>query len=137
MNKVSEIEKTIRLIDELLPTMATNDLERWQSIVTSLKVKIDKELTNTSIHTCRLCLFQEAGYRNELPPSWYIKGDSEICFQHEYKDAERGLKAIGEPVDAFFPPETSEPSRNALRATMDNLPSTEVNAFDELLGIDI
>lgn len=136
--RIHEFELTVRTIEDILPEMSTSALQKWKGIVDSLQAKINKELTNTCLHTCKICFLQEWGYRDELPSFWYKKGDAEICFQHEHKDAEKLLKDAGHDVDAFFPPEESPPSLEALKVQMDNLPpqkTQQEETLDELMDL--
>lgn len=136
--KMHEFELTVRTIDDMLPDMPTKRLQEWQGVLRSALVKVEKELTSTYLHTCKICFFQEYGYRDELPSFWYRKGEAEICFQHEYDQAEKLLKEAGHEVDAFFPPEAAPPSVDALKVQMDNLPppkSEQDQAYDELMAL--
>lgn len=136
--RMNELELTLRTIDDLLPELPTSALKKWKAIIYTLEAKIDEELKNTCLHQCRICFFSEYGYRDELPSFWYKKGDAEICFQHEYKDAEKLLKDAGYETDAFFPPEVENPSIDALKVTMDNLPekpSEQEETLEELMSL--
>lgn len=135
--RVNYLELTVRTIDDMLPDMPTPALQKWQAILHTALVKVEKELTATYLHTCTICFLQEYGYRDELPSAWYKKGDAEICFQHDYDQAEQLLKEAGHPVDAFFPPESPGISVDALRVTMDNLPPAPAQkdqTYEELLA---
>jgi hypothetical protein len=136
-NKINDLELAVRTIDDMLPDMPTKGLQKWEAILQSALTKVKVELTNTYLHTCKICFFQEYGYRDELPSSWYKKGSAEICFQHEYDKAEQLLKDAGYDEDAFFPPEIPTSSIEALKVTMDNLPppkdETE-QTYDDLLA---
>jgi hypothetical protein len=136
--KINELELTVRTIDEMLPDMPTKALQKWQGILRTALLKVEKELTATYQHTCKICFFQEYGYRDELPSFWYKKGDATICFKHEYKDSEKLLKDAGYEVDAFFPPEIPAPSVEGLKVTMDHLPppKTETDhTLEELMEL--
>lgn len=135
--KINELELTVRTIEEMLPDLPTSQLQKWQGIFRTALLKTEKELTATSLHTCVLCFTQEWGYRDDLPTSWYQKGDSEICFSHEYAEAEKELKAMGNDTDAFFPPESST-TVEGLKVTMANMPPppTETDqTLDELMDL--
>jgi hypothetical protein len=137
--KINELELTVRTIEDMLPDMPTKSLQKWKGILHTALLKVEKELTAVSLHTCALCFTQEWGYRDDLPTSWYQKGDSEICFQHEYNEAEKELKAMGNDTDAFFPPEIAPVSVESLRVHMEhNLapPATEQEqTLDELMAL--
>lgn len=140
MKGPSPLELAIRTIEEDLPAMSTPAVQKWHTILKMALLKTERELTASRIHRCKICFLEESGYRNELPPGWYIKGDAEVCFQHDYKDAERLLKEAGYEDDAFFPPEIPTPSIDALKLHMDTLPeppSELDNTLDELMSIDI
>ena len=135
--KINELEITVRTIEEMLPDLPTKQLQKWYAIFHTALAKIEKEKKATSLHTCALCFHQEWGYRDDLPVSWYKKGDAEICFQHEYADAEKELKAMGKSTDAFFPPEDAPVTVEGLKVVMEHLPppKTEVDqTYDELLA---
>lgn len=135
--KINDLELAVRTIDDMLPDMPTPALQKWQGILKTALLKTEKELTATYLHTCKICFFQEWGYRDELPSLWYKKGEAEICFQHEYADAEKLLKDAGHDVDAFFPPEAPAPSVDALKVTMEHMPPTKTetdHAYEELLA---
>lgn len=137
--KINELELTVRTIEDMLPDMPTKQLQKWQGIFRTALLKTEKELTATCLHTCVLCFFEEWGYRDDLPVSWYKKGDAEICFQHSYDDAEKELKAMKRDTDAFFPPEVEQVTVEGLKVHMDkNLPppKTEVDQdLDELMAM--
>lgn len=136
--KINDLELAVRTIDDMLPDMPTKSLQKWQGIMRTTLLKIEKELTNTYQHTCKICFFQEWGYRDELPSQWYKKGDAEVCFQHEYAASEKLLKDAGYEVDAFFPPEIPAPTLEGLKVTMSHLPpaKTEVDhTLDELMAM--
>jgi hypothetical protein len=120
--KINDLELAVRTIDDMLPDIPTAGLQRWQGILSGTLAKIEKELTATMLHTCRICFFQEYGYRDELPSAWYKKGDAHICFQHEYAESEKLLKDAGHDVDAFFPVEVPDISVGALQVTSNSLP---------------
>ena len=134
--RMGNFEFTVRHIPELLPDMPTSRLRDWKAILQTALAHVDKELTSTCLHTCRICFMEEWGYRDELPSFWYYKGDAEICFNHEYKDAEKLLKDAGYEVDAFFPPDVPNVSVDALELQMKNLPpapSQTDQAYQDLL----
>lgn len=136
--RMHEFVLTVRTIEDLLPLMPTSGLQDWKGVLTSVLLKIDKELTNTCLHTCKVCFFQEWGYRDELPSFWYKKGSAEICFKHEYKDAEKLLKDAGYEEDAFFPEEIQPVTVEGLKVHMEkNLPppkSETEQTYDDLLA---
>jgi len=135
--KINDLELTVRTIEDMLPDLPTKQIQKWHGIFQTALLKTEKELTATSLHTCALCFHQEWGYRDDLPISWYQKGDSEICFQHEYNEAEKELKAMGNTTDAFFPPEEEIVTVEGLKVAMDNLPPPKTEAdytYDELLA---
>lgn len=136
--QINDLELAVRTIDNMLPDMPTKSLQKWQGILRTALIKIEKELTNTYEHTCKICFFQEYGYRDELPSFWYKKGEAEICFNHEYKDAERLLKEAGYEVDAFFPEEEQPVTLEGLKLTMDRLPPAKTekdHTLDELMDL--
>lgn len=136
-SKINELELTVRTIENMLPEMSTKQLQKWQGIFRTALLKTEKELTATSLHTCSLCFFQEWGYRDDMPTSWFKKGDSEICFNHTYEDAEKQLKAMGNDVDAFFPPEESPVTVESLKIQMSQLPppkTEEEHTYEELMA---
>lgn len=136
--RVNDLELTVRTIDDMLPDMPTEGLQKWQGILRTTLTKIEKELTNTMLHTCAICFFQEYGYRDELPSAWYKKGDAHVCFQHEYAESEKLLKEAGRDVDAFFPPEIPKPTVGALKTTMENLPpppTEKDHTYQELMDL--
>jgi len=92
---MTDLERTVRTIEEMLPRLSTSRLQKWKGILTTALIKINRELEAVQEHTCSICLFKEYGYRDELPVGWHKKGDSIICFNHE--DAE--IKAKQKPVD--------------------------------------
>lgn len=135
---MTDPELTVRSIENWLPDMSTKQIQKWKGIFEGALAKINKELTATLIHTCTICFYQEAGYRDELPSGWYQKGDAECCFQHEYNEAEKLLKEAGREVDAFFPPEIPASSVESLTLRMDNLPppaTEKEQTLDELMAI--
>lgn len=137
-NKINELELAVRTIEEMLPDMPTASLQKWQGIFKSALAKVEKEMTTTYLHTCHICFFQEYGYRDESPSAWYRKGDAEICFQHDYSQAERLLKEAGREVDAFFPPETATPSVKSLAVMMEDLPpppEKHEQSLEELMAL--
>lgn len=137
--KINDLELTVRTIEEMLPDMPTSGLQKWQAIFSTALAKVNKELTATMLHTCRLCFFQEYGYRDELPSGWFGKGDSHVCFQHSFEDAARELKAMGEETDAFLPPDIAPVTVEGLKVHMEkNLPpakTEEEHTYDELMAI--
>lgn len=134
---MTDLELAVRAIDDMLPEMPTPALQKWQAILKTALIKVEKELTNSCLHTCRICFLEEWGYRDELPSSWYKKGDAEICFQHEYNQAEKLLKDAGYEVDAFFPPEIPPVTVGGLKVAMDHLPEKkpEDETFKELMDL--
>lgn len=135
---MGELELTVRAIDEMIPDLPTVQLQKWQGILQTALLKVEKELTATHLHTCVLCFSKEWGYRDELPSAWYKKGDAEICFQHEYEESEKLLKEAGHEVDAFLPPEMTAPSVESLKVTMNNLPSPAIEneqTLEELMDL--
>lgn len=135
--RINDLELTVRTIQEMLPELSTTQLQKWYSIGLTFVAHIEDEMKSTMLHTCKLCFFQEYGYRDELPNGWYGKGDSHICFQHEYEEAAKELKAMGEETDAFLPPDIPIPTVGSLRVQMENLPppkdETEI-AYEDLLA---
>lgn len=136
--KVNELELTVRTIEEMLPEMPTVSLQKWHSIFKTAMLKVEKEMTASCLHTCRICFREEWGYRDELPSHWYIKGSAEICFEHDYNQAEKLLKDAGFVDDAFFPPEVPVVTLEALKVTMDHLPPPPTQAeqtLEELMDL--
>ena len=137
--KINDLELTVRTIEEMLPDLPTKQLQKWQGIFKTALLKTEKELTAVSLHTCALCFFEEWGYRDDLPVSWYKKGDAEICFSHSYEDAEKELKAQKRDTDAFFPPEQAAVTVEGLKVHMDkNLPPPATEAeqtLEELMDL--
>lgn len=135
--RIHEFELTVRTIDDMLPDLPTKSLQKWQAILHTSLIKINKELTNTYLHTCKICFFQEYGYRDELPASWYKKGGAEICFQHEYDKAEQLLKDAGYEEDASSETEIPAISVEALNVQMKNTPepTEEENTLKELMDL--
>lgn len=137
-NKVNELELTVRSIEDMLPDLSTERLEKWYAIFHTALAKVKKEMEATCLNTCQICFFQEYGYRNEIPSLWYQKGSAIICFQHEYADAERLLKEAGRETDAFLPPDIATPSVESLKVRMDNLPPPppeEDKTLEELMAL--
>lgn len=135
--RINDLELTVRTIEDMLPEMPTKQLQKWQGIFRTALLKTERELTATSLHTCALCFSQEWGYRDDLPTSWFQKGDSEICFNHTYEDAEKQLKAMGNHDDAFFPPEHSPVTVESLKVQMEQLPppkTEEEHTYEELMA---
>lgn len=135
---MTELELAVRAIDDMVTDLPTSQLQKWQGILRTALLKVEEELTATHLHTCVICFFKEWGYRDELPSAWYKKGDAEICFQHEYDQAERLLKEAGYEVDAFFPPEVTAPSVGSLKVTMENMPpppDESEKTLDELMDL--
>ncbi len=135
--KINDLELTVRTIVEMLPDLPTKQLQKWQGIFRTALLKTEKELTATSLHTCVLCFHQEWGYRDDLPASWYQKGEAEICFAHEYAEAEKELKAMGDDTNAFFPPEIPAPTVEGLKVAMEHLPPPKDETdqtYDDLLA---
>ena len=137
--KINDLELTVRTIQEMLPDLPTSQLHKWYAIGRTFLAHIEEEMKATQLHTCRICFFEEWGYRDELPVSWYKKGNAEICFQHEYADSERLLKDAGYEDDAFFPPEIPQASVGGLKTHMEkNLPppkTEEENTLEELMDL--
>lgn len=137
--KINDLELTVRTIEEMLPDMPTSGLQKWQGILRTALTKVEKELTATTLHTCRLCFFQEYGYRDELPSGWFGKGDSHICFQHSFEEAAKELDAMGEETDAFLPPDVAPVTVEGLKVHMEkNLPpakTEEEHTYDELMAM--
>ncbi len=135
---MTELELAIRTIDEIAPDIPTESLKKWKGILTTALLKINKELTATQLHTCKICLLEEWGYRDELPVSWYKKGSAEICFKHNYADSEKLLKESGYEGDAFFPPEVPKTTIESLKTKMNNLPPPTPEAeqtLEELMDL--
>jgi hypothetical protein len=135
--KINDLELAVRTIDDMLPEMSTPALQKWQGILRTALLRVEKELTATSLHTCVLCFCQEWGYRDDIPASWYKKGNAEICFNHEYAEAEKELKAMKRDTDAFFPPEIPAPTVEGLKVMMNNLPPAKTetdHTYEELLA---
>lgn len=137
--KINELELTIRTIKEMLPDLSTEQLHKWYAIGTTFIAHVEQEMKATALHTCVLCFFQEWGYRDDLPMSWFQKGDAEICFAHSYEEAEKELKAMNRDTDAFLPPDVAPITVETLKTHMDkNLPppATEVEqTVDELMAL--
>lgn len=137
--RINDLELTVRTIEDLLPEMPTSGLQKWQGILRTTLAKVEKELTATKLHTCRLCFFEEWGYRDELPSFWYGKGDSVICFQHTYEEADKELKSMGEETDAFLPPDIAPTTVEGLKVHMEkNLPPPKTSVdqdLDELMAM--
>ena len=136
--KISDLELTVRTIDNLIPDMPTKALQKWSSIFQTTLLKINRELTATNIHTCVICFHEELGYRDDLPVSWYKKGNAEICFQHEYSKAEELLRGAGWVDEANEPIEIEPIDVENLKVTMKQLPpvKTEEEAtLEELLSL--
>lgn len=135
--KINELELTVRTIEDMIPDMPTKSLQKWQGILRTALLKVERELTASFEHTCKICFFKEWGYRDELPSFWYKKGSAEICFKHEYKDAEKLLKDAGYEEDAFFPEEVQTPTLEGLKVQMEHLPppkSETEQTYDDLLA---
>lgn len=136
--RINDLELTVRTIQEMLPELPTSQLQKWYSIGRTFLAHVEQEMKATHLHTCRICFFEEWGYRDELPSFWYKKGSAEICFKHEYKDAEKLLKDAGYEEDAFFPEEVQPVTVEGLKVHMEkNLPppkdETEQD-YDDLLA---
>lgn len=129
---MTDLELTVRTIEDMLPDLPTAGLEKWQGILRTALLKVEKELTASCLHVCKICFLEEWGYRNELPSHWYKKGNAEICFKHEYAESEKLLKDAGYKDDAFFPPEIPEITKGALGVTMNNLPPPPTEADQTL-----
>lgn len=136
--KMNDLELTVRTIEEMIPEMPTKSLQKWQGILRTALLKVERELTASFEHTCKICFFQEWGYRDELPSFWYKKGDAEICFKHEYNESEKLLKDAGYEVDAFFPPEIPTVTVDNLKVTMEHMPPPPTEAeqtLEELMDL--
>jgi hypothetical protein len=137
--KINDLELTVRTIQEMLPELPTSQLHKWYAIGRTFLAHVEQEMKATCLHTCRICFFEEWGYRDDLPVSWYKKGDAEICFQHEYDQAEKLLKDAGYEVDAFFPPEPAQITPEGLKVHMEkNLPPPATEAeqtLEELMDL--
>jgi hypothetical protein len=136
--KINDLELAIRTVDDMLPELSTEQLQKWKGILTGALTKIDKELVATHLHTCQICFLQEWGYRDEMPSAWFRKGGAEICFQHDYVESEKLLKEAGFEVDAFFPVEVFTPSLGSLKILSEQLPppKTETeHTLDELMAL--
>lgn len=137
--KINDLELTVRTIQEMLPELSTTQLQKWYSIGRTFLAHVEQEMKATTLHVCRICFFEEWGYRDDLPVSWYKKGEAEICFQHEYDQAEKLLKEAGYEVDAFFPPEQARITPEGLKVHMEkNLPpekTEEEQTLDELMDL--
>lgn len=129
---MTDLELAVRTIDEMVPDMPTESLKKWKGILTTALLKINKELTATQLHTCKICFLEEFGYRDELPVSWYKKGSAEICFQHKYDESEKLLKDAGHEGDAFLPPEVPKTTIESLKTKMNNLPPPTPEAEETL-----
>lgn len=135
---MTDLELTVRTIEEMLPDMPTAGLQKWKGILQTALIKIDKELTAVSLHTCRICFLEEWGYRDDLPVSWYKKGEAEICFSHDYETAETLLRDAGYTEDAEEIPEDAPNGVENLRVHMDHLPpppSDQEQTLEELMDL--
>ena len=136
--KINDLELTVRTIEEMLPDLPTKQLQKWYAIFHTALAKVEKEMKATSLHTCTLCFFQEWGYRDDLPMSWFQKGDAEICFSHSYEEAEKELKAQKRDTDAFLPPDDAPVTLEGLRVQMEHLPpppTEKEQTLDELMDL--
>lgn len=136
--KINDLELTVRTIEEIIPDMPTSNLQKWRSIFHTALLKIDKELTSSCLHTCRICFREEWGYRDELPSMWYKKGNAEICFDHEYEKAEQLLKDAGYTEDAEEPVEIQPVTVEGLKVVMEHLPpppSEQEQTLEELMEL--
>lgn len=137
--KINDLELTVRTIQEMLPELPTSQLQKWYGIGRTFLAHVEQEMKAVSLHTCALCFFEEWGYRDDLPVSWYKKGDAEICFSHSYEDAEKELKAQKRDTDAFFPPEQGAITPEGLKVHMEkNLPPPATEAeqtLEELMDL--
>lgn len=95
---MNDLELAVRTIESIIPDMPTKGLQKWKGILTTALVKIEAELETVSEHTCTICLFQEFGYRMELPIGWRQIGEVTACFQHEDSEI-KASKPAPEPVD--------------------------------------
>jgi len=135
---MTDLELTVRTIEEMLPDMPTAGLQKWKGILQSALIKIDKELTAVCLHTCVICFHEEWGYRDDLPVSWYKKGNAEICFQHEYDKAEELLRGAGWTDDAEEPVEIEPVGVENLKVAMDHLPpppTDQEQTLEELMDL--
>lgn len=136
---MTDLELAVRTIEELLPDMQTKQLQKWKGILQTALIKIDKELTNVQLHTCRICFLEEWGYRDDLPVSWYKKGEAEICFSHDFELAETLLRDAGYVADAEEPPEEAPNSVENLMVHMNkNLPppkNEQEQTLEELMDL--
>ena len=80
---MTDLERTVRTIEEMLPRLSNERLHKWKGILTTALIKIDAELDSTLMHSCSICGFEEYGYRTELPIGWRKKDDVVICFNHK------------------------------------------------------
>lgn len=101
---MNDLELAVRTIESILPEMPTSGLQKWKGILTTALVKIEAEMEAVQNHICGICLFEEFGYRTELPIGWREHGDLIVCFHHEDAEvAELLAKALEadkpEPID--------------------------------------
>jgi len=138
-DRMGNFEFTVRTIPELFPEMTTAQLQKWHGILRTTQLKLEEELKSTALHTCRICFLEEWGYRDDLPVSWYKKGEAEICFSHDYETAETLLRDAGYTEDAEEIPEQAPVTVEGLTVHMDkNLPppATETErTLEELMDI--
>lgn len=80
---MNDLELAVRTIENILPDMPTERVQKWKGILETALVKVDAELESVAEHTCSICASKEFGYRTELPAGWRERGDLIICFQHE------------------------------------------------------
>lgn len=113
MTKMTDIELAIRTVEEVIPHMSTEDLQKWQGILNTAVVKIEKELVAVCQHTCEICFAQEYGYRNELPIAWHSTAGIKSCFKHEYDE----VKKIAEELEEAQP-FSEEPKKSTLEELM-------------------
>lgn len=135
---MTDLELTVRTIEEMLPDMPTAGLQKWRGILHTALLKVDRELTATCLHTCVICFHEEWGYRDDLPVSWYKKGNAEICFQHEYDKAEELLRGAGWTDDAEEPVEIEPVGVENLKVAMDHLPpppTDQEQTLEELMDL--
>ena len=89
---MNDLELAVRTIEDILPDMSTQKLQKWKAILTTALIKVNAELEAVSEHVCGVCLSKEYGYRMELPVGWRERGDLIICFQHEDAEVARAME---------------------------------------------
>lgn len=100
---MSDLELAVRGIEQIIPDLSDEKLNKWHGILTTALLKIEGEMRTVAEHICSVCLAKEYGHRDSLPVGWREHGDLKLCFGHEDKEIadalERGLKAEApEPV---------------------------------------